>query len=96
MKRITGRLAVDMLQNGVVQMQFSPNDLNGTAAQLGAQNLSDAEEDLVRTFEFTVEKAKAQIAELQKTGHIELVISIDEGTVPRLFRRRTEGAAKKG
>jgi hypothetical protein len=88
MEKVTGRLLVDLLPNGTVQMAFAPNGSDGNARPLLARTIYDAQSDLASYFEFTPAHADAQIARLVETRHIDLVIAIDAAKVPSIFQAR--------
>jgi hypothetical protein len=88
MGKVTGRLVLTLLSAGDVQMVFTPNVGAGNPHPLVAKNTGQAEDDLVRTFGFVPEKAKARIADLESKGQVDVVISIDEGLAASLFRQR--------
>lgn len=88
MGEVTGRLVFTLLASGDVQMVFTPNGAAGNARPLLAKNSGQAENDLVRTFGFAPEKAKASISKLESKGQVDVVISIHEGLAASLFRQR--------
>jgi hypothetical protein len=88
MEKITGRLLLDLLPNGTVQMVFAPNGSDGNAQPLLAKTIYDAKSDLASFFEFTPANADSQISRLEETRHIDLAIAIDAAKVPSLFQAR--------
>jgi hypothetical protein len=88
MGKVTGRLVLTLFPAGDVQMVFTPNGGAGTPRPLLAKNTGEAEDDLVRTFGFVPEKARARISELESAGQVDVVVSIEEGLAASLFRQR--------
>lgn len=88
MKTVTGRLLIDLLQNGTVQMTFAPNGADGNARPILSKNVHYAQSDLTSLFEIAAANAEAQIARLQQDRHVDLVVAIDGAKVPSLFQAR--------
>ncbi len=88
MGKVTGRLVLTRFSGGEVQMVFMPNIGAGNARPLLAKNTSQAEDDLVRTFGFTPDNAKARISELESKGQVDVVISVEESLAASLGRQR--------
>ncbi len=88
MGKVTGRLVLTLSSSGDVQMVFMPNSGAGNPRPLLAKNTGQAEDDLVRTFGFAPDKAKARIAELESKGQVDVVLTIDEGLAASLGRQR--------
>jgi hypothetical protein len=88
MEKITGRLRIDLLQNGTVQMTFAPNGNDGNAQPLLSKTIYHAQSDLTSFFELGMVNAEAQVTRLQQTRHVDLVIAIDSAKVPSLFQPR--------
>jgi hypothetical protein len=77
MEKVTGRLVLALSSGGEVQMLFMSNTGAGTTRPLLAKGTGQAENDLLRTFDFAPDKAKALIAELESGGQTDVVITID-------------------
>jgi hypothetical protein len=92
MAKIDGRFRADLLANDTVQMQFAPNGTIGNTRPLLAKNIHAAESDFVSFFESAPAKARAQISELVRHGHIEVAASIDEEKVASLCMERGTSA----
>jgi hypothetical protein len=88
MANIEGRFLAQRLDNGSVQMQFVPNQGAGNPYPLRAKGIGEVRADLESVFEFTPAKAAAAIAELEKTGQVNIPITIDEKSVRALFHPR--------
>ena len=88
MTNIEGRFLAHRLDNGSVQMQFAPNQGVGNPYPLLAKGIGEVQSDLESVFEFTPAKAAAAIAELEKTGQVNIPITVDEKSVRALFHPR--------
>lgn len=88
MGKVTGTLVLTLYSTGEVQIVLMPNSGAGNPRPLVAKNAGQAEDDLVRTFGFVPEKARARIAELESKGQVHVVISIDQGLAASLGRQR--------
>jgi hypothetical protein len=87
-----GRLTLSLLQDRSVQMVFAPS--RGAAENsrpVVAKDTGQAWSDLVRWFGFSLPKAQAHIAQLQRNGYIDLAVSIDARVVASLFQSRGLG-----
>jgi hypothetical protein len=85
---IEGTLHLTLLSNNTVQFVFMPNTGSGNSRPLLAKNTGQAEYDLTHTWDFSPEKARAAIEELEKSRQVERRISIEEATVSFMFEAR--------
>ena len=84
-----GRLTLSLLQDHSVQMVFTPSiGAAGNSRPVLAKDTGQAWSDLVGRFGFSLSKAQAHIAQLQRNGHIDLPVSIDSRLVASLFQSR--------
>jgi hypothetical protein len=71
-ERTNGKLHLDLISNGNVSFLFTPQQGAGFAdSPLLCKNVDMAEDDLVRTWNFTPNKAQAAIEELKLRKHVE-------------------------
>jgi hypothetical protein len=84
-----GRLTLSLLQDRTVQMVFTPSvGAAGSSRPVLAKDTGEAWSDLVRRYGFSLSKAQAYIAQLQRNGHIDLAVSVDGRLVDSLFQSR--------
>jgi len=84
-----GRLTLSLLQDRRVQMVFTSSLGNSwNSRPVLAKDTGQAWSDLVRRFGFSLPKAQAHIAQLQRNGHIDLAVSLDGRVVASLFQSR--------
>jgi hypothetical protein len=83
--RIRGVLHLQLIENGTVAFVFMPGHMGVGSNPLLAKNIEMAEEDLVRSWGFTTNKAKATVDELKLNGQVEQEIDADAEMVAKLF-----------
>jgi hypothetical protein len=83
--RISGVLHLRQVMTGAVVFVFKPGNVGAGSSPLLSKNIETAQEDLVRTWGFTSNKAKVAIEELKLNGFAEREIDVDAGMVARLF-----------
>ncbi|MFZ0964957.1 MAG: hypothetical protein WAO35_29215 [Terriglobia bacterium] len=84
-----GRLTLSLLHDRSVQMVFKPViGAAGNSSPIQAKDTGQAWSDLVTRFGISFPKAQAYIAQLQRTGHIDLPVSIDGRVIAYLFQSR--------
>jgi hypothetical protein len=83
---IKGVLHLQLLTNGTVAFLFRPDGNHGAGSSpFSAQNVDIAQEDLVRTWGFTPNKARITIEELKMSGHVHRDTDVDAAMVAKLF-----------
>ena len=82
--RITGILHLQLLADRTVAFVFMPGQGAGSSPLL-AKNIETAEEDLVHTWGFAPNKAKATVDELEMNRQVQWEIDADAGMVAKLF-----------
>ena len=87
-ERIKGVLHLQLFTDGTVAFIFRPNGNHGAGSSpLSAKNVVIAQEDLVRTWGFTPNKARVTIEELKMSGHVHRDTDVDAAMVANLFPR---------
>jgi hypothetical protein len=80
-----GTLHLDLLPDRGVRLLFTPRTTGRNSRPLGIPSIAQAQSDLESFWEFSPAKAKAAIAELEKSGHVELPVTVEEQYVSSLF-----------
>ena len=83
--RIRGVLHLRLLMTGIVIFVFKLGQVGAGSNPLLFKNLETAQEDLVRTWGFSSNKAKVAVDELKLNGFAEREIDADAGMVAKLF-----------
>ncbi len=85
MSMIEGRLHLGLLPDKSVRLVFSPHTKGANSRPLEIKSTGLLLSDLESFWGFTPSKANAAVAQLEKNGHVELSITVDEQAVGRLF-----------
>lgn len=89
MERVDGMFEARVLQNQNVEYIFTPNHGSGNARPILASGVESVENDLVTTFGFSLEKAKAAVVELKEKGVLNMAASVDAAVLPKLVVQRS-------
>ncbi|HXJ88908.1 MAG TPA: hypothetical protein VMS18_18975 [Candidatus Binatia bacterium] len=82
---IEGNLHLDLLSNKGVRLIFSPHAKGTNSRPLGIGNTALLLADLESFWGFTPSKAKAAVAQVEKDGHAQFSVTVDEQAVNKLF-----------
>jgi hypothetical protein len=85
MSMIEGRLHLGMLPDKNVRLVFSPHTKGANSRPLEIKNTGFLLSDLESFWGFTPSKANAAVAQLERDGHVELSVTVDEQAVNKLF-----------
>jgi hypothetical protein len=85
MAMIEGTLHLDKLPEKGVRLVFSPRTKGTNSRPLGIPTTEQVLSDLKSFWGFTPSKANAAVAQLERDGHVELSVTVDEQAVNKLF-----------
>jgi hypothetical protein len=85
MAMIEGTLTLDVLRDKSVRLVFSPRTKGTNSRPLEIKNTGFLLSDLESFWGFTPPKAAAAVAQLEKDGHVQLSVTVDEQAVNKLF-----------
>jgi hypothetical protein len=82
---IEGNLHLDLTPDRGVRLVFSLYTKGTNSRPLGIDNMGVLLSDLESFWGFTPSKAKAAVAQLERDGHAQFYVSVDEQAVNKLF-----------
>jgi hypothetical protein len=85
MAMIEGMLHLDLLPAKTVRLVFSPHTKGTNSRPLEIENTGFVVSDLESFWGFTPSKAKAAVAQLERDGHAQFSVTVDEQAVSKLF-----------
>jgi hypothetical protein len=85
MAMIEGLLHLDLMPDKTVRLVFSPHTKGTNSRPLEIKNTGFLLSDLESFWGFSPSKAKAAIAQMERDGHVQLSVTVDEQTVNKLF-----------
>jgi hypothetical protein len=85
MEIMEGILHLDLLPDRSVRLLFTSRTKGRNSRPLGIPSTAQAQSDLETFWGFSPAKGKAAIAEIEKNGHVELSVSVEEQAVSSLF-----------
>jgi len=85
MARLEGTLQLNLLPNRTVQLLFMAHSRGANSRPLNIANTGQALSDLVSTWSFSPVKARVAVEELERVGHVQLTVTVEEESVSALF-----------
>jgi len=85
MSMIEGTLHLDLMPAHGVRLVFSPHSKGTNSRPLEVNNTGFLLSDLESFWGFTPSKAKAAVAQLERDGHAQFSVTVDEQAVNKLF-----------
>jgi hypothetical protein len=85
MAMIEGTLHLDLMPDKTVRLVFSPHTKGTNSRPLEIKNTGFLLSDLESFWGFSPPKAKAAIAQMERDGHVQLSVTVDEQAVNKLF-----------
>jgi hypothetical protein len=76
---------LDLLPDKGVQQLVMPLSGAGRSRPLGIPTVAQAQSDLETFWALSAPRAQAAISEMERTGHVEISATIEEGRLSRLF-----------
>jgi len=85
MPMIEGILNLDLLPDKSVRLIFSPYTTGTNSRALEIKNTGFLLPDLESFWGFSPSKAKNAVAQLERDGHVQLSVTVDEHAINKLF-----------
>lgn len=85
MSMIEGTLHLDLLPADSVRLVFAPHTRGTNSRALEVNNTGFLLSDLETFWGFTPPKSKAAVAQLERNGHAQFPVTVDEQAVNKLF-----------